>query len=99
LSIRQKPIARAGGLDRAAGGEQRRFPAGLGGDGVVVEQSRDLERLQPLQVGRVVAALDLLAGRGCAFGRVEALEQDGEPLSRLDVRLRRMQLGELRVAD
>ena len=64
----------------------------------MVEQSRDLERLQPLQVGRVVAALDLLAGRGCAFGRVEALEQDGEPLSRLDVRLRRVELSERRVA-
>jgi hypothetical protein len=86
-------------LDRAAGREQRSLPARVGGNGVGIEQRRDFDRLEPVQVRGLVAALDLLPRRRRAFEDLEAVENDREPLPRLDVRLRRVQLGERGMAD
>jgi hypothetical protein len=45
-----------------------------------------------------VAALDLLPGRGASFDELERVEEDSEPLARLYVRLRGVELRERRVA-
>jgi len=45
-----------------------------------------------------VAALDLLPGRGASLDELERVEEDGEPLTRLDMWLRRVELRERRVA-
>ena len=86
------------GLARAACREQRRFPAGRRGDGVRVEQGRDLERREPVEVVGVVAALDLFARGGPAFDHVEGVQQCEQPLPRVGVRLDRVELREERMA-
>ena len=85
-------------VDRAARCEQRRFPARLRRDGIRVEQRPDLDRLEPVEVRRLVAAFDLLARRRPALDVLECVEQHRQPLPRLDVRLGRMELRERRVA-
>src|SRR5919204_3243005 len=81
-------------IERAARGEQRSLPARLRGDRVRIEQRRHVDRLQPVEVGGLVAALDLLPGRGRSLHDVERLEQHLQPFPCLDVRLGRVELGE-----
>jgi hypothetical protein len=52
-----------------------------------------------VEVGGVVTALDLLARRSGTLRDLEVLEQHGEALACLHVRLGRVELGERGVAD
>jgi hypothetical protein len=74
----------AAAVDRAEGaacGEQRGVVARRRRDGVRVEERRDLERLDPVEVAGVVDALDVLTRGGRPFDDLEPLEQDGQPLA------------------
>jgi hypothetical protein len=62
-------------LERAPGGEQRRLVARLGRDCVRIEERRNLERRQPVEIGRCMAALDLFPRRRAALDDLERLEQ------------------------
>ena len=61
-------------LERAPGSEQRRLETRLGRDRVRIEERRNLERRQPVEVGRRMAALDLFARRRAALDDLERLE-------------------------
>jgi hypothetical protein len=86
------------GFDRATRRQERRLVAGLRGDRVGIEQRRHGDRLEPVDIRGLVAALDLLPRCRPALDDVERREQRLEPRPRLDVRLRRMELRERRVA-
>ena len=94
----EREPAALGGLDRRARGEQRRLVARLRPDGVGVEHLDPLERRDPLDVRRVVAALHGLPRRraGLVPGP-DAVEQHLEPALRLRVRARRVQARHRRV--
>ena len=87
-----------GGLDRAARRQQGRFVAGRRRDGVGIQQRRRLDRLDLVDVRGLVAALYLLTRGGAALDDLEGPEQRLQARLRLDVRLRRVQLRELRMA-
>jgi hypothetical protein len=86
-------------LDRRASGEQRRAPRRLRADRVAVEPVR-LGRLRHLRdVARVVAALEVGAGRRNSLDVVgEPLEQRVDPRAALRVVPRRVEVREQRVA-
>jgi hypothetical protein len=94
----QRETAALDRVERAARREERRLPARLRGNRVRVEQGRNLDRREPVEVSGVVAALYLLTRGGPALDYVEGLEQRLEPRARFDVRLRRVELGERGVA-
>src|SRR5205823_6069218 len=75
-----------------------RLPARLRGDRVRVKEGGSLDRLEPVEVRRLVAALYLFTRSGAHFDHVEGLQQRLKPGARLDVRLRRVELCERRVA-
>jgi hypothetical protein len=77
-------------VDRAAGGEQRGFPARLGGDRVRVEERRRVDCLEPVEVRGLVTAFYLFTRGGPALDDVELGQEGLEPLAVLGVRLRGM---------
>src|SRR5581483_3611276 len=96
----ERERAPAGGVDRAPGGEQRRLVARLRGDRVRLEVHGPLDRAQQLEYARRVAADDVvLAGRPALRVVRERRQQHLQPLGRLRVPERRVQLGEGAVAD
>jgi hypothetical protein len=94
----KREAAPVGRLDRAASGEQRGVVARFGGDRVGVEQPRQVDRLQRVDVSRFVAALYLFARGRRRLDDLEGFEQRLESRPRLDVRLRRMELRQCRMA-
>jgi hypothetical protein len=94
----EREAAALGRLEGAPGRKQRRLPARLGGDRVRIEECWDLERLEPVEVGGLVAAFYLFTRGGRSLDHVEGREERLEPLARLDVRLRRVEPCQGRVA-
>jgi hypothetical protein len=94
----EREAAPLDGCDGAARRQQPGLVARRRGDGVRVEQGRDLDRLDDVDVGRLVAALYLFTRGGRALDDLEGLQQRLEPRPCLDVGLRRMELGQLRMA-
>jgi hypothetical protein len=85
-------------LERTARGEQGGVPARLRGDCVGVEQGRRLDRGEPVEISGLVTALYLFTRGGSPVNDVEGFQQGFEARTGLDVRLRRMELREARVA-
>jgi hypothetical protein len=85
-------------LERTARGEQCGVPARLRGDRVGVEQGRRLDRGESVEIGGLVTVLYLFTRGGSPFNDVEGFQQRFEARTGLDVRLRRMELREARVA-
>ena len=85
-------------VERAARGEERRLPARLRGNRVGIEKGRALDRLEPVEVRGLMTALCLFTRGGPSLDDVEGLKERLEPGARLDVRLRRVELCERRVA-
>src|SRR5207248_894981 len=63
------------GLERTTSREERRLPACLRGDRVRVEQGRSLDRLEPVEIRRLVTALYLFTRGRPALDDVERLQQ------------------------
>jgi hypothetical protein len=93
---REREAAAPHGLDRGAGGEQRRLERRLADDGVRVEPaSRRPDELEQL---RRVAAQHVVLGRRLAGDERKVLLQHGETLLRLRVVAGGMEPDEGRVA-
>src|SRR5215216_1100554 len=87
-------------LDRPACGEQRRLVAGLGADGVEVEQRRFGRRSDHVDEGRNVTALDVVTRRGDGLDpAAELFVEDADSLARLWMPAGGMQPRVIRVTD
>src|SRR5207247_10322877 len=85
-------------LDRGAGREQARLECRRSGDRVAVEPDGGVDRLDPLDVAPAVAALEVGARRGLDLAAAKRLLEREEPLRRLGMPVRRVQVREVWVA-